>query len=74
MPTPKRYRCRFCGLRFNAWLPWAHAPSGVLLFGHLSQHHRDQVGPYLRRIDAGECLTTVTLEAYEVVEDQGGAS
>jgi hypothetical protein len=68
-PRP-RDRCRYCGLLFNAWLPWAQAPSGVLLFGHLIQHHRDQVSPYLRRLAAGEDLTTVVLEAYEVVEDQ----
>jgi hypothetical protein len=42
----KRYRCRYCGLCFNAWLPWAKAPNGVLLSGHLSQHP-DQIGPYL---------------------------
>jgi hypothetical protein len=46
MPPDKRrrYRCRYCGLLFNAWLPWAKAPNGVLLFGHLSQHP-DQIGP-----------------------------
>jgi hypothetical protein len=69
----KRYRCRYCGLLFNAWLPWAKAPSGVLLFGHLSQHP-DQIGPYLRRIEAGEDIATVAAEAYEVVEDQDEAS
>jgi len=20
--TTRRYRCRYCGRRFNAWLPW----------------------------------------------------
>jgi hypothetical protein len=69
----RRYRCRYCGLRFNAWLPWAKAPNGVLLFGHLSQHHADQMGPYLRRIDAGEAITTVAAEAYEVVEGDDAA-
>jgi hypothetical protein len=66
----KRYRCRYCGLLFNAWLPWAKAPSGVLLFGHLSQHHTDQMAPYLRRLEAGADIDAVTLEAYEVVEGE----
>jgi hypothetical protein len=67
MPPRKRYRCRYCGLRFNAWRPWAKAPSGVLLFGHLSQHP-DQIGPYLRRIEAGEDISAVAAEACEVIE------
>jgi hypothetical protein len=59
-PSPrKRYRCRYCGLLFNAWRPWDQAPDGVLLFGHLSLHHADQMGPYRARIDAGEAITAV---------------
>jgi hypothetical protein len=34
---------------------------------HLTAMHRDQVGPYLRRMEAGECITAVVVEAYEVV-------
>jgi hypothetical protein len=26
MPTAKRYRCRYCGREFPAWLPVAKAP------------------------------------------------
>jgi hypothetical protein len=54
MPPRKRYRCRYCGLLFNAWLPWAKDPNGVLLFGHLSLHHADQMGPYRVRLAAGD--------------------
>jgi hypothetical protein len=61
-------------LLFNAWLPWAKAPNGVLLFGHLSQYHPDRMGPYRARLAAGEDIATVASEAYEVVEDQDGAS
>jgi hypothetical protein len=68
MPPRKRYRCRYCGLLFNAWLPWAKAPNGVLLFGHLSQHHPDRMGPYRARLAAGEDITAVAAEAYEVVD------
>jgi hypothetical protein len=67
-PSRRRYRCRYCGLLFNAWPPWAKAPSGVLLFGHLSQHPTE-VGPSLRRIEAGADIATVAAEAYELVED-----
>jgi hypothetical protein len=41
MTTRRRYRCRFCGAVFNAWLPWAKRPNGALLLGHLSAMHRD---------------------------------
>jgi hypothetical protein len=34
----------------------------------LSQHHPDQVGPYLERMRT-ECIATVAAEAYEVIED-----
>jgi hypothetical protein len=68
MTTRRRYRCRYCGLLFNAWLLWAKAPSGVLLFGHVSQHHADQMAPYLRRIEASEDIDTVAAEAYEVID------
>jgi len=64
----KRHRCRFCGLELSAWLPWAKAPNGALLLGHLSQQHMDQLRPYLRRMES-ECIDTVVVEAYEVVEE-----
>jgi hypothetical protein len=39
MTVGKRYRCQFCGLILNAWLPAAKAINGALLLGHLNQHH-----------------------------------
>jgi len=68
MASHRRYRCRFCGVVFNAWLPAAKQPNGAMLLNHLSAMHRDQVGPYLRRMAAGEAIATVAAEAYEVVE------
>jgi hypothetical protein len=68
MPPRKRYRCRFCGAMLNTYLPWAKAPNGALLLGHLGQHHPDQVGPYLERMQT-EDIATVAAEAFEVVEE-----
>jgi hypothetical protein len=45
-PRP-RYRCRWCGATFNAYLPWAKAPNTALLLGHLSQQHMELMSPYL---------------------------
>jgi hypothetical protein len=39
-----------------------------MLLNHLSAMHPDRVGPYLRRMAAGEDMDTVAAEAYEVVE------
>ena len=37
----KRYRCRFCGLKLNAWLSVAKRPEGSMLLYHLGQDHPD---------------------------------
>jgi hypothetical protein len=65
----RRYRCRFCGHDFPAWLPVAQRPDGAMLLHHLSQRHPDHVKPYLDRMAAGEDIATVAAEAYEVVEE-----
>lgn len=65
----KRYRCRYCGHDFLAWLPIAKRPNGAMLLNHLSAMHPDQVGPYLARM-ATECISTVVVEAFEVVEGE----
>jgi hypothetical protein len=71
MTTRKRFKCRFCGHGLPAWLPVAKRPEGSKLLFHLSQHHPDQVGPYLARMAAGADIATVAAEAYEVVEGDG---
>jgi len=71
MTTRRRYCCRYCRYDFPAWLPVAQRPDGAMLLNHLSAMHPDQVGPYLRRIEAGEDIATVAAEAYEVIEGDG---
>ena len=66
----KRYCCRFCGALLPAWLPVAKRPEGSMLLYHLSQDHPDQVGLYLRRMET-EGISTVVVEAFEVVEEEG---
>lgn len=65
----RRYRCRFCGAMLNAYLPWAKAPNSALLLGHLAQQHMDQLTPYLARMET-ECITSVVVELFEVVEGE----
>jgi hypothetical protein len=71
MISRPRYRCRYCGYDFPAARPVTHEPNGAMLLHHLSAMHRDQVGPYLRRMAAGECITTVVVEAYELIAVEG---
>jgi hypothetical protein len=65
MPTRKRYRCRWCGASFNAWLPWVKAPNAALLLGHLSQEHMDELRPYLVRMET-EDIAPVVVELFEL--------
>jgi hypothetical protein len=67
MATRKRSRCRSCGDVLPAWRPVAQPPDSAVRLHHLSQHHPDQAGPYLRRMETA-CIATVVVEAYEVVE------
>jgi hypothetical protein len=66
----KRYRCRFCGLKLNAWLPVAKRPEGARLLYHLGQDHLEPVGPYLRRMET-ESIDRVVAELFAVVEGDG---
>ena len=68
--TPRRYRCRFCGVELNAWLPVTREPNGAMLLGHLSQLHRDEVRPYLDRMHTTEDNGPVAAEAFEVVAEE----
>jgi hypothetical protein len=52
-----------------AWLPVAKRSEGSMLLYHLSQHHPDEVGPYLERMRT-ECIAPVAAEAFEVVEKE----
>ena len=45
----------------------AKRPEGARLLYHLGQDHLEAVRPYLTRMET-ECITTVLLELFEVVE------
>jgi hypothetical protein len=45
-----------------------------MLLYHSSQHHPDQVKPYLDKMAAGADIADTAAETYEVVEDQDRAS
>ena len=65
--TPRRrYRCRACGVVFNAALPVTQRPNGAILLHHLSQSHPDQVKPYLDRMAAEGIRFTEFYSAGEV--------
>jgi hypothetical protein len=68
--SPRRYRCRYCGLVLNAWLPVPGEPDGAMLLQHLSQHHPEQVGAYLARMHTDEDIGRVAAEAFMVVESE----
>ena len=51
----------------------AQRPEGAMPLSHLSQDHRDRVGPYIERIRT-EDIGTVAAEAYEVIEEWDDAS
>jgi hypothetical protein len=44
MTTAKRYRCKYCGLEFPAWLPVMQEPDGPMLLHHLSPTHPAESG------------------------------
>jgi hypothetical protein len=50
-----------------AALPVTQEPDGAMLLNHLAAMHRDQVEPYLRRMET-EDIATVAAEAYEVID------
>lgn len=67
MPTHERYRCRSCGFDLPAALPVTHAPNGAMLLQHLAAMHREELRPYLARMEAGADIADAAAEAYEVV-------
>jgi hypothetical protein len=64
------YRCRFCGVILNAWLPVPKRPDGAMLLGHLSQQHPTELKPYLEQMRT-EDIGHVAAQAFEVVEEDG---
>jgi hypothetical protein len=68
MTTHTRFMCRFCNHVLPAWFPVAKRVNSAMLLHHLGQDHRDQMGPYLARMET-ECIDTVVVEAFEVIEE-----
>jgi hypothetical protein len=74
MPTPRprpRYRCRFCGVTFSAWLAVPGEPDGARLLGHMSQAHPGELKPFLDQMHTDDDITPAILQAYGVVETPG---
>jgi hypothetical protein len=72
MPTPRphpRYRCRFCGVVFSAWLAGLDKPNGALLLHHISQSHPAELKPFLDQMHTDDDITPAILQAYEVMEE-----
>jgi hypothetical protein len=73
MPAPRthpRFRCRFCGAVFSAWLAVPGEPDGATLLNHVAQAHPREVGRYLDQMHTTDDITPATLQAYEVVEER----
>jgi hypothetical protein len=58
MPPRKRYRCRYCGALLPAWLPVVKRPEASMLLYHLGQHHPEEVGLYLKRMETERVLNS----------------
>jgi hypothetical protein len=63
-PRPqKRFRCRFCGVTFSAWLAVPGEPDGALLLHHITQSHPAELTPFLDRMHTTDDITPVIVEA-----------
>jgi hypothetical protein len=72
MPKPRtrpRFRCRFCGVVFSAWLAVPGEPDGALLLHHITQSHPTELTPFLDQMHTDDDITPAILQAYEVVDD-----
>jgi hypothetical protein len=66
--SPQRFRCRFCGVVFSAWLAVPGEPDGALLLHHVTQAHPAEVGRFLDQMHTDDDITPAIVQAYEVVE------
>jgi hypothetical protein len=72
MPTPRphpRYRCRFCGATFSAWLAVPSEADDALLLGHIRQSHPGELKTLLDQVHTDDDITPAILQAYELVEE-----
>jgi hypothetical protein len=70
MTTRQRFRCRFCGVVFSAWLAVPGEPDGALLLHHVAQAHPAELTPFLDQMHTDDDITPAILQAYEVVESE----
>jgi hypothetical protein len=71
MTTRSRFKCRFCGVTFSAWIRVPGEPAGVRLLHHMSQSHSAELRPYLAQMEVSDDITSVIVQAYEAVEEPG---
>jgi len=65
-----RYRCRFCHLVLDAWVPTAKAVDEGLVLDHLAQGcDSDHAYLYLKRVQT-EGIATVAAQAFEIVKER----
>jgi rubredoxin len=69
-PKPsKQFRCRYCGFVLPTWIRVFEEVNAAMLLQHLGQHHRSEVGEYLRQMHTDEDHDRVVLQAFEEVDE-----
>jgi hypothetical protein len=71
MPKPRtqpRFRCRFCGIVFSAWIRVPGEPDGALLLYHMSQSHPAELAPFLDQVHTTDDITPAIAQAFEVIK------
>jgi hypothetical protein len=67
MTSRQRFRCRFCGVTFSAWLAVPGEPDEALLLHHVTQWHPAELIPFLAQMHTTDDITPAIVQAYEVV-------
>jgi hypothetical protein len=60
-----RFRCRFCGVIFRAWLAVPGEPDGALLLHHITQSHPTELKPFLDQMHTTEDITAAIVQVFE---------
>jgi hypothetical protein len=71
MTTRSRFKCRFCGVTFSAWIRVPGEPAGARLLHHLAQSHPAALTPYLDQMEVSDDITPAIVQAFEAVEEPG---
>jgi hypothetical protein len=59
-----RFRYRFCGVRFRAWLAVPGEPDGALLLHHVAQSHPAELHPFLEKMQTTDDITPAIVQAF----------